>query len=264
MALLPKYLNFLRRFIHKTRRLILGPDWQRSTDAGLALAALDRLALLESQVNWRLLGLPSRIENLKMERLPLLADGNLAETALAHMRDFEEPPLSLIDNLFKHAGSPLCAVSSWCQKENELIARNLIKLVIIDPTDVFRVPGEPTLRGEVSLQLSIIDAAARWTGPEFCQIWLSNGIERLTPLQQQVLFLQARTGLRSGGVITGYFADYARCDAGAYWGHPSRLRPITKSLIEHLAAGAGLAAPQFQDGVATKGIASSVFEIRLK
>lgn len=263
MALLPRYLNFFRKIVHKVRRVILGPDWQRSSEAGAAIAALDRLAVLESQVNWRLLGLPARVENLKMEQLPLLADGKLAETSLARLREFENPPIGLIDGVLSQLQGNICAVSSCYRAENEIISRHKVKLAVIDPTDVFRFPEEASLGGEIILNLPIIDAAARWTRPEFDQIWLSNCIERLTPLQQQVLFLQAVVGLKPGGRLAGYFADHDRCDAGAYWSHPSRLRPVTKALITRLAKGAGFEATIFEDNAVVAGVAHSVFLLKL-
>lgn len=263
MAKLPKYLSFLRSIIYKIRRAILGPDWNRSADSGAAIAALDRLALLESQVNWRLLGLPARIENLKMERLPLLADGTLAEEALGRLRESECLPLSLIREAFAKTNGLVCAVSSWSNAENDLVSKCKVKVAIIDPTDVMSC-GESSLMGDIILKLQIIDAAARWTRPEFDCIWLSNGIERLTPLQQQVLFLQAREGLRSDGYVSGYFADHARSDPGAYWANPNRLRPVTKMLIERISAIAGFDAPVFRDEPPTQGIAYSLFVIKLK
>lgn len=263
MTRLPKHLRFLRSLIHKVRRVILGPDWNRSADSGTAIAALDRLALLESQVNWRLLGLPARLENLKMERLPLLADGTLAQDALGRLRESESLPINIIKDAFAKTNGAICAVGSWSKSENEIVSKCKVKVAIIDPTDVMSC-SEASLTGDIILKVSLIDAAARWTRPEFDCIWLSNSIERLTPLQQQVLFLKAHEGLNSGGYVAGYFADHARCDAGAYWANPNRLRPITKMLIERISMGTGFDSPVFQDEPPTQGIAFSLFVIKLK
>ena len=274
MAKLPDSLGFLRNWIHSFRLLLLGPEWRSAVTAtpvnqtSGAMNALDRLAVLESQVNWRLLGMPARVENLKMEQLPLLADAGTAEAALTRLKASQRIPLTIIKQACASAAAKtsVFAVSSWSAEENDTVyTQGKVKFLVVDPTELFGQPSRHAIESTQTVHTSVIDAAARLTRAEFDFIWLSSAAERLTPLQLQTLFLQVKTGLLPNGTCSGYFADYPRSDAGAYWTHPSRLRPITKTFVEQLAKNAGFSSVTFHDEAqAEGGVSYCLFEIKAR
>lgn len=273
MAKLPESLGFLRNWIHSFRLLLLGPEWRAATTSAPSLAspgamnALDRVAVLESQVNWRLLGMPARLENLSMEQLPLLGDRQTATAALNKLKASQRVPLALIRQAFASAGAKdaVFAVSAWSSDESDAVFTSKVKFLVVDPTELFGQPSRHAIASTDTVHASVIDGAARLTRPEFDFIWLSSAAERLTPLQLQVLFLQVKTGLQANGSCCGYFADYTKSDPGAYWTNPSRLRPLTKSFIEQLAMSAGFTAVTFHDEArAEAGVSYCLFEIKSK
>lgn len=288
MTRLPEQLTFLRPVIHRLRmnlrqysffRFLYGKfqhdvdqSWLPAVD-GIReqfLNLLDRLAVLESSLNWRLYGLPARIENISLEQLPVLAGAGVVQQALACLAEGVVVPRDLLQHACKNV--PHAATIFLVAGENLDIMRLLqVKepakvFTVVDPHDLFSKAGhEPGVDSkDPSVQFVVaplLDAAARFTRPEFDFIWLSSAIERLTPVQIQALFLSVKKGISQGGRCSGFFADFTRSDPGIYWADPRRLRPLTPAVIKKYASSAGFNNVLFTEFSADPAVMQVLFEI---
>ena len=89
MSVLPNRDSFLRLIIHKIRRLLwkfLSEISPQNLVNEQIISYRDRLALLESQVNWRLYGIPAQNHNIKLEQAQLFSGSGEVEWALEKFR----------------------------------------------------------------------------------------------------------------------------------------------------------------------------------
>ena len=89
MSVLPNRVPFLRLIIHKIRRLlwkILSEISPQNLVDEQIMSYRDRLALLESHVNWRLYGIPAQNHNIKLEQANLFSGSGEVEWALKELR----------------------------------------------------------------------------------------------------------------------------------------------------------------------------------
>ena len=115
MSVLPTRLSFLRTIINKIRSLlwkILGVEKPENLVEQLSafspqslvdeqmMVYRDRLALMESHVNWRLYGMPAKIHNVKLEQAALISASGKVEWALETFRNnSKKPPQPILDNI---------------------------------------------------------------------------------------------------------------------------------------------------------------------
>ncbi len=288
MSRLPEALSFMRPSIHKLRLVLRqvpffrylyeytkpqpsDQGWRSAYD-GIRiqyLNLLDRFAVLESSLNWRLHGLPARIENITLEQAPILSNLGLVGEAVDCLAANNPEPLDLIGNAFDSlaVGSVVFAVKAQHSNAFALLKKKSPSklLSIADPTDLFSNSrthsGIDSGQTEQKVIATLLDAAARFTRPEFDLVWMDSAIERLTPIQTQTFFLAARKGLSKQGRCLGYFADFSRSDAGLYWGDPRRIRPITMPIIKQFADNAGFSQILFSESLTATGIMYVCFDI---
>lgn len=257
MAKLPHALGFLRPWIHKARLGVqksLGinlpalPQPGEVFDSELMMRLSDRIAILESQVNWRLYGLPSRVENVKLEQVRLLSASGDVEWAIA---GFEKNRVSRFTGLPAElsgggkSGSVFVSDDSTGSELRALMptfANDANFAWVDDPNDLYSVVRKSAVieTGKVTiLKASIHSAIAKLAEGSHDYVWLSSAIERATPIQGLILMRRACLGLAPGGRCAGYFEDYLRTEPGLYWADPRRTRAITAKYVEHVAKIAG-------------------------
>ena len=288
MSRLPEALSFMRPSIHRLRLALRqipffrflyqqtkpqpsDQDWRTAYDGIRVqyLNLLDRFAVLESSLNWRLHGLPARIENIRLEQAPILSSLGLVGEAVDCLASNNPEPSVLIGEAFDSLprGAVVFAVKAQYSNVFGLLKeKSPAKLLsVADPTDLFNNSKTPSDidfdQTEQKVIATLLDAAARFTRPEFDLIWMDSAIERLTPIQAQTFFLAARKGLTKQGRCLGYFADFSRSDAGIYWGDPRRIRPITKPIIKQFADNAGFSETLFSESLTANGIMYVFFDI---
>jgi hypothetical protein len=233
------------------------------------LNLLDRQAVLESNFNWRVHGLPARIENIRLEQLPLLSTSGDTQEALGKLRQEAAPSINLVQQFFAKTqqNAAIFYVSSTHPDVNNLISEQApsFSFEVEDTSDLFFVPPNSSEKksgsGSQKVFVPVIDAAARLTKPEFDLVWLDHAIERLTPIQIQVLLIRAKKGLKQKGRCAGVFVDYEKSDAGVYWANPTRLRPLTRAAVHQYAANAGFSDVTFSDDTTRSGLTMTLYEL---
>lgn len=246
----------------------LAPQWQQNIHHQM-MRLLDRFGVLESNVNWRLYGLPPKLCNIKLEQAGLVAGSGDVERSLEELRKLlvpvvEDDVLAIakgrsFNNAFVIAGDDNVEFRAF-----KRAAGSKTSFTVVDDTSDLMRSEAMDLKGEESptvviLKMDGANAFARMIQPEFDFIWLSSLLERLSPLQSSIVLQRSRRGLKSGGVIAGFFADFAIEDPGRYWLDPRRLRPVTKKFIESLAMSAGFTKVSFSSANQSPG--RIVFEI---
>ena len=227
MAKIPKQLSFARPLIFFIRKIIwkiLGANdtaaiieeitlFPRSQPVDHRMLALwERLNILESHVNWRLHGLPSRLVNLKLEQAKLLAGSGEIETALETFKQYcpIPPPLpELLIKIVSEAKSifmfPGDNNYEWNAFRSHL--QPSAKVTVIDDTsDLLRYNDDNELVENEQLTVlrsSAIDASARLIKQEFDFIWISSILERVTPIQAMIMLKRSRSALSQGGAFAG-------------------------------------------------------------
>jgi len=260
MSVLPTRLSFMRPIINKIRSLfwkILGVEKPENLVEQLSafspqslvdeqmMVYRDRLALMESHVNWRLYGMPAKIHNVKLEQAALISASGEVEWALETFRNnSKKPPQPILDNIAN-------VQSAFIFPGDENVEWNYFQdifnqtpniTIIEDTSDLYRTKDHPPIKEQSSVQVLRISAAestARLIKQEFDFIWLSSVLERITPLQAQILLKHAFHALRSEGVCAGVFEEYTNANAGLYWMDVRRIRPITSEYINLLSKNAG-------------------------
>lgn len=265
MARLPGWLSFLRPLVAKGRisalkalglyelRNLVGTRGGISSATDLLVIRLsDRISTIESQVNWRLYGLPSRVCNVKLEQAQLLSGSGDVEDALVRLNQlcdkaFESIPSSIFpengcDNIFVFEG-----LSAEMTAFSKLFTNANRATIIEDDSELFhaiRKPSEKFIAHTHAhidrLMVPAQSALARLGEPEFDFIWFSSVFERLTPIQIQIAFSRAQLALKPNACCAGFFVDYMLTDQGAYWLDPRRLRPLSRQFLSATAAQAGL------------------------
>ncbi|MBF0442132.1 MAG: hypothetical protein HQK54_09520, partial [Oligoflexales bacterium] len=203
----------------------------------------DRIAILESQINWRLYGIPSRIENIKLEQVNILAGAGDVENALELLRrqitpvDFDR----LLEGIPKRIEGSAFLFHGDSRKELDLLTERFSGdadlRIFFDSSNLFKTDpsGSGGIEGKCqTIKVSLSNVAACFSRPEYGFIWLSGSLERMTAIQGQILCARVHKGLVDGGICSGFFLDYDECDAGKYWLDPRRLRPITTGFMESL------------------------------
>ena len=247
MSVLPKRVPFLRLIIHKIRRLlwkILSEISPQNLVDEQIMSFRDRLALLESHVNWRLYGIPAQIHNIKLEQAQLFSGSGEVEWALEKFRknikNFSPPVIeniSDVESVFIFPGDENMELAYF----KKIFSKSPRITVIEDKSDLFRSGEHPVIIEQKNVQVlyvNLSDSAARLTTSEFDFVWLSSVVERLTPLQSQILLKRAFSALLPNGICAGYFEEYSLTNAGMYWADIRRVRPLTSEFMQLLAKNA--------------------------
>lgn len=266
MAKLPPVLRFLRPLIHRTRIILLkalglselrnlvGTRGGVNSPIDLLLVRLsDRLSLLESQVNWRLYGLPARVCNIKLEQAQLLAGAGDVERALEALSarlTGEQISTAVLPKLSGDSRVFVVLGREWTTLKELLNSSQMV--LIHDANDLF-FETDKNLYSHISgtsevLEVGAVNSMARLQQPEFDLIWFSSLFERVTPLQMEVALSRACGALRPGACCSGFFVDYSKTDTGEYWADPRRLRPLTRTAFEIFARAAGFEKIEFAEG----------------
>ena len=248
MSVLPKRVPFLRLIIHKVRSLlwkILSEISPQNLVDEQIMSYRDRLALLESHVNWRLYGIPAQIQNIKLEQAQLFSGSGEVEWALGKFRQNLKtctPPvienISNVESVFMFPGDENLEFTYF----KTIFSKSPRITVIEDKSDLFRSGEHPAIIEQKNVQVLIVnaeEAAVRLTTSEFDFVWLSSVVERLTPLQSQILLKRAFSALVPDGICAGYFEEYSLTNAGMYWADVRRVRPLTSEFLHLLAKNAG-------------------------
>ena len=205
----------------------------------------DRLALMESHVNWRLYGMPAKIHNIKLEQAALISASGDVEWALKTFRNnSKKPPQPILDNIANVQSAFIFPGDENVEWDyfQDIFNRTPNITIIEDTSDLYRTKDHPPIKEQSCVQVLRISAAestARLIKQEFDFIWLSSVLERITPLQAQILLKHAFHALRSEGVCAGVFEEYTNANAGLYWMDVRRIRPITSEYINLLSKNAG-------------------------
>ena len=248
MSVLPNRVPFLRLIIHKVRRLlwkILSEISPQNLVDEQIMSYRDRLALLESHVNWRLYGIPTQNHNIKLEQAQLFSGSGEVEWALEKFRKnikkFSPPVIeniSDVESVFMFPGDDNMELAYF----KTIFSKSPRITVIEDKSDLFRSGEHQDIIEQKNIQVLIVnatEAAARLTTSEFDFVWLSSVVERLTPLQSQILLKRAFNALIPSGICAGYFEEYSLTNAGMYWSDVRRIRPLTSEFVLLLAKNAG-------------------------
>ncbi len=248
MSVLTNRVPFLRLIIQKVRRLlwkILSEISPHNLVDEQIMSYRDRLALLESHVNWRLYGIPAQNHNIKLEQAQLFSGSGEVEWALEKFRKsikIVSPPvienISDVESVFMFPGDENTELAYF----KTIFSKSPRITVIEDKSDLFRSGKHPVIIEQKNVQVLSVNAAeapARLTTSEFDFVWLSSVIERLTPLQSQILLKRSFSALLPNGICAGYFEEYALTNAGIYWADIRRARPLTSEFINLLAKNAG-------------------------
>lgn len=213
----------------------------------------DRVGIAETIVQWRLHGIPKRMENLKLEEAPLLAGAGDVERALKTLSSLtdENSASSGINGLPESVSKALVFAGDRNEEYREIRARypSAHLWVVDDEGDLFRT--SPHLRiaeNDLTRSLRVREpsAAALLAGERWDLVWLSSALERLSPVQTTVLLQRAAASRAQGGVVAGYFADFARLDPGAYFADPRRLRPLSVTFVGSIARACGFEHVEFE------------------
>ena len=248
MSVLPKRVPFLRLIIHKVRSLlwkILSEISPQNLVDEQIMSYRDRLALLESHVNWRLYGIPAQNHNIKLEQAQLFSGSGEVEWALEKFRknikNFSPlviENISDVESVFIFPGDENMELAYF----KTIFSKSPRITVIEDKSDLFRSGEHPVIIEQKNVQVlsvNLSDSAARLTTSEFDFVWLSSVVERLTPLQSQILLKRAFSALLPNGICSGYFEEYSLTNAGMYWADIRRVRPLTSEFMHLLAKNAG-------------------------
>jgi hypothetical protein len=253
MKKLPRSLEFLRPILHTVRNLLralIGVDAIRhqplpehySVELPVGEAfqrVMDRISILESQVNWRLYGMPASVGNIKLEQAAILANScdleRLLDDLAPHVASAAAPDhlRAALASTSNNQSAPKnlyvvdpAALACAPQSENALF--------IYDSEDLFlpvwkKHGSKPPSRVEAPV-LSVLAAQSS----ESAQlIWLADTAERLPPLKQLLTLRHAWRVLAPGGVLAGVFAsDSARPTKAAL--DPRWLRPFAPELLKKL------------------------------
>ena len=260
MSVLPTRLSFLRTIINKIRPLlwkILGVEKPENLVEQLSafspqslvdeqmMVYRDRLALMESHVNWRLYGMPAKIHNVKLEQAALISASGEVEWALETFRNnSKKPPQPILDNIANVQSAFIFPGDENVEWDyfQDIFNQTPNITIIEDTSDLYRTGAHPTIKEQNNVQVLSVtagDATARLADPEFDLAWLSSVLERVTPIQAQILLKHAFNALRPEGVCAGVFEEYTYANAGLYWMDVRRIRPITSEYINLLAKNAG-------------------------
>jgi hypothetical protein len=247
----------------------LSGDWVPALDGVRSqfLNLLDHMAVLESSLNWRLYGVPANLEHIKLEQLPILSGIGVVEQSVNLLAQSLEVPSEIMNAAFSElpAQASVFFVDDGSEQSQSFINSNRDADIFsaIDPHDIFVGSKERVEDKSYQNVVSpLLDAAARFTKPEFNIVWFSAAVERLTPIQIQSLFLMARKGILAKGCCAGYFADFTLSEPGLYWADPRRLRPLTKAVISLFATNAGFKDVGFKEFKSAQGIIYCLYSLK--
>ena len=258
MAKLPAKLSFIRPLIFFLRKVFwkilgaadtvatmrqIGPFPPPTPVDNRMMRLWERLNILESHVNWRLHGLPTRIVNVKLEQAGLLAGSGEVEEALEIFKQHCPPSPSFPDFLIEKVSKArsIFIFPGDNNQEWKMILPLLhpdAKVTLIDDTsDLFRYKEDTEIVESEKMQIlrsSAIDASARLIEIEFDFIWFSTTLQRLTPVQAMILLKRSQKSLKPGGVCAGIITDPTKKTSwpDPRWEHPFNLKQI-ESLIQY-------------------------------
>jgi len=201
----------LRTILHHTRKCahkLLGTNHvynQGSLDDPTSShqKIMDRITRLEAQVNWRNLGDPSSLGNLKLEQLAATNDKDL-------LRD-------LCDNLSGQLGDPNEQQHFNSRTTSEYFNRIIVtspstvlnKLEVsytylLDPQDVFTNIQAQRLDDTSLLRVAPLTYLQALGDKDLTFIWLSDFLHRAEPITAMLTLLHCVKNLKPGSKVAGY------------------------------------------------------------
>lgn len=237
-------------------RLLGVPDWQnryQTTELHVrdllnnyndlvhkVVVQSDRVGIVESILNWRLYGLPSKIINIKLEQLQQTTGYNEIEWAISQFQT-TQPFInySILDNILDSSLSKILLFPGDNNGDYKYILNkcpNSLKYIIEDSSDLYRYKNVHKI-DETDIQKILHTSGTNYLGlfstNDWNLIWLSNVLERLTPVQTLVLLKKAVQSISSNGKLIGYFLDYEESDSTEYFIDIRRIRPLNKNTIQY-------------------------------
>jgi len=208
--LLRTILHHIRKAAHR----ILGTSHiynqgalaQTGTDQEFTLFAqkiFDRITRLESQMNWRNLGEPTSLGNLKLEQLATLNDQGLLQdlcTKLSKtLRDPDEEnqyKKLILDSYSKQIVVSSCSTLGG-SKDNTAI-------YLLDPHDLITTIQARQTNLDYLVKVGPLTYLQALDSREPIFIWLSDFLHRSDPLTSMLTLLYCIKNLASGSKVAGY------------------------------------------------------------
>ncbi|MBX9703521.1 MAG: hypothetical protein K2X39_05155, partial [Silvanigrellaceae bacterium] len=274
-------------FVHKFRRLAVrvffGPDQFSTSQSDNPTIKMfsnrinilaDRIGLLESNVNWRLFGLPARVTNIKLEQAKLLSASGDVEWAIEQFRTRQTLCSDYLEKVIQEINftTPMHSLMYIDDTQAELdffhkhFKAQSEWTLIEDTANLFHIEKSKLNFVESELvkilQVDACSAAALMGDQDaYHFIWFTNLLERITPIQATVLLGRAAKSIsKQEGICAGVFQDYLQTDAGLYWADPRRLRPLTKTFLTSIGQIAGFSNIKFYD--CENGCVLFVFKVK--
>jgi hypothetical protein len=192
---------------HFSVELPIGETFQR---------VMDRICLLESQVNWRLYGMPAAVGNVKLEQAGILANGLELENLVAHLaklnaRENEEKHFSdWLESLKKQNVIQrvvvVCSyslVNSGAFQQAVTQYKNQIWFVA-DVEDLYLPAYEALIPRDANvLRAPLVSVLAGLGNEELTGAWLSDAHIRMHPLKWLLVLQQLERALSPKGKARG-------------------------------------------------------------
>lgn len=168
---------------------------------------LDRVCLLESHVNWRLLGLPNQLGNVRLEQASALSNNQdlLSVIRAVVERNYNDKEAAWVSENLRTANKALVVGSYNLFGRKREWGDELGACVILqDPDDVTSVSWdaiasaqrEMVTAGLLPYLLSLDDKSLDF-------VWLGNSLQRSAPLHRVLILKNIFRVLRVGGSVAG-------------------------------------------------------------
>jgi hypothetical protein len=203
--LLRPWVIRLRHMAHRfwgVQVLSINSDLKLELPVGEAFhRVMDRICLLETQVNWRLLGLPQRVANIQLEHLAILGDQLPIRDALqkAEWLSVTEDQMELnafndfVSRLCRQEGDKLvvCGSMALVRSWNQFNCSEF-KVDWIDDTEDLYLPlwEDESLEGVRRLRVPLLSYLAGAQGKNICGVWVSRHVSWQHPLKTIVTINQ--------------------------------------------------------------------------
>lgn len=230
MARIPSSLSFIRPLLHNIRnwsRKFLGLDatgayalpghFSAELPVGETFQrVMDRICLLESQVNWRLYGMPAAVGNVKLEQAGILANGLELERLVTHLAEVNEREheTALFTRWLSEVrasetkGRIIVVVSLSLLKaqsiQTELTVLGSRVWCIADVEDLYLPALEPLLPQNVQvMRAPLLSVLSGLADAELAGAWLSDSHIRMHPLKWLLSLQQLERAMTVGAITRG-------------------------------------------------------------
>jgi hypothetical protein len=230
MARIPSSLSFIRPLLHSIRnwsRKFLGLDatgayalpghFSAELPVGETFQrVMDRICLLESQVNWRLYGMPAAVGNVKLEQAGILANGLELENLVEHLAQVNQRP-NEVELFLRWCGEMkasnsmqrILVVPSWSLLKDQTVQKALEDFgtrlwFIADVEDLYLPALEPLLpRSKQIFRAPLLSVLSGFASEELSGVWVSDAHVRMHPLKWLLTLQQLQRTLALGGITRG-------------------------------------------------------------